>query len=154
MLFTKCVFSNHISAGPISNSIFIILLLGVWYISPPPIKWFNGVQIPTPDNFYDQLLTFQWVRLNLWSNVQNSKKYVKKSRQSDHMDHPPFQTKIYLVKVPLNVQIVKQHLHTSLETVFEKFMKWGLKVGILIIVDNGPDWCYLMAVGVFFFLFF
>ena len=42
----------------------------------------------------------------------------------------PFQMQIYLIKVPLNVNIVKKQdlLH---KRVFENFMKWGLKGRIL-----------------------
>ena len=58
--------------------------------------------------------------------------------------NPPFQTQIYLVKVPLNVNIVKQDLINK-KTVFENFMKWGLKGGISIDADSEPPryilWC-------------
>ena len=36
---------------------------------------------------------------------------------------------------------------TSLETVFENFMKWGPKGGILILVENGPPGFYLWCCG-------
>ena len=42
-----------------------------------------------------------------------------------------------LVKIPLNVNIVKHDLLDK-KTVFEKFMKRGLKGGISIDADSGP----------------
>ena len=51
-------------------------------------------------------------------------------------------TKIYFVKVPLNVKIVKQDLLHR-----KPFLKWGPKGGILIFVDNGPLGCYLWCHG-------
>ena len=57
---------------------------------------------------------------------------------------PPFQTQIYLVKVTLSVNIVKQDL-LHRKTVFENFMKWSLKGGISIDTDSGmlryALWC-------------
>ena len=55
---------------------------------------------------------------------------------SASIDIPPFQIEIYLVKVLLNVNIVKQDLLNK--TVFENFMKWGLKGGISVDTDSGP----------------
>ena len=46
--------------------------------------------------------------------------------ESASIETPPFQTQIYLVNVPLNVNIVKQDLLNK-KTVFENVMKWGLK---------------------------
>ena len=55
-----------------------------------------------------------------------------------------FQTKIYLVNVPLNVCVVKKDLLHK-KTVFENFMKWGLKGAISNDADSGPPryvlWC-------------
>ena len=56
----------------------------------------------------------------------------------------PFQTQIHLVKVPLNVKIVKKIYF--IKTVFEKCMKWGLKGWISI--DAGLLGMYFDAVVV------
>ena len=88
VLFARCVFSNHISSGPISNSVFIILLLGVWYISPPPIKWLNGFQIPTPDNFYDQLLKLLVSQIRFVIHWSEFKMYVQQKLYDIYCSKP------------------------------------------------------------------
>ena len=56
----------------------------------------------------------------------------------------PFQTQIYLVKILLIVNIVKQDLLNK-KQFFKNFMKWGLKGGISIEENSGPPryvlWC-------------
>ena len=46
----------------------------------------------------------------LVTNTTAASKYIPKSPRICINQNPPFQTKIYLVKVPLNVSIVKQDL--------------------------------------------
>ena len=53
-----------------------------------------------------------------------------------HQLKSPFQTQIFLDKVPLNVNIVKKDLPKK--PVFENYMKQGLKGGISIDTDSGP----------------
>ena len=62
--------------------------------------------------------------------------------ESASIETPPFQTKIYLVRVPLNVNIVKQDLLNK-TTVFEKFMKWGLKDSIE--ANSGPPKAHTLS---------
>ena len=111
---------------------------------------------PFSENFESQIghscgFLFSWTLANLnksvWlvTNTTTASKYVyiPKRTRIDINWNSPFQTQIYLVKVPLNVNIVKQDLLNK--KVFENFMKWGLKVGISIDADSGPLrhalWC-------------
>ena len=70
----------------------------------------------------------------LMTNTTAASKYIPKRPRICINWNPPFRTKIYLIKVPLNVNIVKQD-----------FMKWGLKGGISIDADSGLPryvlWC-------------
>ena len=74
------------------------------------------------------------------TSTTTASKYIPKRPRICINWNPPFQTQIYLVKVPLNVNIVKQDLLNK-KTVFENFMKWCLKGGISIDTDSGPLWC-------------
>ena len=57
----------------------------------------------------------------LVTNTIAASKYIPKRPRICINLNPPFQTQIYLAKVPLNVNIVKQDL--LYKTVFENFMK-------------------------------
>ena len=80
-------------------------------------------------------LIHSMARANLNKSINfyyHSIKVHTQETQNLHQLKSPFQTQIYLVKVPLNVNILKQIL------IHKKFMKWGLKGGILIDADSGP----------------
>ena len=66
---------------------------------------------------------------------KHQSKYLGGS-ESESIEIPPFQTQMYLVKIPLNVNIVKNIYF--IKNSFENFMKWGLKGGISIDADSGP----------------
>ena len=57
------------------------------------------------------------------TSTTTGSKYIPKRPRISINWNPLFQTQIYLVKVPLNVNIVKQF--------FENFMKWGLKAVVV-----------------------
>jgi hypothetical protein len=62
------------------------------------------------------------------TNTTAASKYIPKGPKLCMDWNPFFQTQIYLVKVHLNVNIVKQHL--LCKNSYETFIKWGLKGGI------------------------
>ena len=77
------------------------------------------------------------------TSTTTASKYIPKRPRICINWNPPFQTQIYLVNVPLNVNIVKQDLHNK--NLFLNFTNWGLKGGISIDTDSGPLgyvlWC-------------
>ena len=77
----------------------------------------------------------------LVTNTTTASKYIPNRTRICVNWNPPFQTQIYLVKVPLNVNIVKQGL------LDKNFMKWGLKGGISIDADSGPPRYVLSCCG-------
>ena len=56
------------------------------------------------------------------TSTTTASKYIPKRPRICINSNPPFQTQIYLVKVLLNVNIVKQNLLNK-KKVFENFMK-------------------------------
>ena len=72
----------------------------------------------------------------LTSTTKASKYIPKRSRICINWN-PSFQIQIYLVNVPLSMNIVKQDLLNN-KIVYENFMKCGLKEGISIDGDSWP----------------
>ena len=85
-----------------------------------------------------------WIKVSGWWQIPpRHQKYIPKRTRICINWNPLIQTQIYLVKVTLSVNIVKQDfLHRK--TVFENFMKWSLKGGISIDGSCPPRyilWC-------------
>ena len=89
----------------------------------------------------------------IWIKVSGWWWQIPPQYQSTYLRGPESASiEIYLVKVPLSVNIVKQDLlHKN--TVFENFMKWGLKGGISIDADSGPPRYVLWSCSVIFHYF-
>ena len=82
----------------------------------------------------------EWLVTNTWA----TSKYIPKRPRICIDWNPPFQTKIYFVKVPLNVIIVNEDF--CKKQFLKKSLKWSLKGGISIDTDSGPlryvFWCW------------
>ena len=78
------------------------------------------------------------------TSTTTASKYIPKRPRICINWNPPFQTQIYLVKVPLNVNIVKQDLLYK-KQFLKILLKWCLRGGISIDTDSGPLgyvlWC-------------